>query len=262
MQSSLRQDLQRYGFALGCVAIGALLAQGFRDFFQQTPSLHFTFIIILSAWYGGLGPGLLATGLGFLAIDYLLFMPIYSFHIDHWFRVWRVLGLYTFTGVVSSLLIDALHRAQRDYQTKRRELWVLQTRYERIIETAREGIWILDAEGRTSYLSNRMAELLGYKLTEIPRLPLWDFLEPDSRALVLQLWERNWLGPQAQHTLCFRRRDGSSFRGVMATNTLYDDRARFTGVVCMVAEQNNLPCTESPPNGVRATPDNQFSSVH
>jgi PAS domain S-box-containing protein len=236
MHNDMRADLQRYGFAIGCIAVCALLSQWFRPLFHVSPTILFSFAIILSAWYGGLGPGLLATGLGLLAINYLLLPPLYTFHVLGWLNVHR-LALFLFTGVISSVLIDALHASQRDYQIKRRELWVLQTRYVRIIETAREGIWILNVHGRTSYLSNRMAELLGYKITEMPQMPLWDFLEPDSRARVRELWKQCWLGPQAEHTLCFRRKDGSTFWGVMATNPLYDDRAQFTGVVCMVADQ-------------------------
>jgi PAS domain-containing protein len=35
-------------------------------------------------------------------------------------------------------------------------------KYRDIIETAIEGIWILDAEYRTSYVNKKMAEILGY----------------------------------------------------------------------------------------------------
>ena len=38
------------------------------------PLLMFTFSVMVSAWYGGLGPGLLATALGLLLGDYF-FVP-------------------------------------------------------------------------------------------------------------------------------------------------------------------------------------------
>ena len=38
---------------------------------------------MLSAWYGGLGPGLLATGLGALAVDYFFEHPAYELGISN-----------------------------------------------------------------------------------------------------------------------------------------------------------------------------------
>src|SRR5881296_1715280 len=37
--------------------------------------------VMVSAWYGGLGPGLLATALGGLAVDYYFETPLYSLRV-------------------------------------------------------------------------------------------------------------------------------------------------------------------------------------
>ena len=42
---------------------------------QDTPFLLILGAIMVSAWYGGLGPGLLATGLSALATDYFFLDP-------------------------------------------------------------------------------------------------------------------------------------------------------------------------------------------
>jgi PAS domain S-box-containing protein len=46
---------------------------------QDTPFLLILGAIVVGAWYGGLGPGLLATGLSVLAIDYFFLDPRVSF---------------------------------------------------------------------------------------------------------------------------------------------------------------------------------------
>ncbi|CAN5659520.1 hypothetical protein BH18ACT11_BH18ACT11_21990 [soil metagenome] len=46
---------------------------------QDTPFLLILGAIMVSAWYGGLGPGLLATGLSALATDYFFLDPKGSF---------------------------------------------------------------------------------------------------------------------------------------------------------------------------------------
>jgi PAS domain S-box-containing protein len=243
MTQSTRTALKTYGVALLSVAVCALLAELFRPMLVTTPTMLFTLAILISAWYGGLGPGLVATGLGLLAINFFLLWPIHSFHIDHWLY-WPRLGLFCFAGLATSWLMEVLYKTRQDYQLKKQELWMLQARYERIIETAREGIWIVDPDARTSYISNRMLHMLGYTVPEIGNRRLWDFLEPESASEAQRLWQERWLGVQEEHDFCFARKDGSEFWASVATNTLYDSNAQFAGVVCMITGQHPLPPAE------------------
>src|SRR5918995_4997282 len=70
----------RYGVAVLVVGV-ALLVKLLLDplTVQDTPFLLVFGAIIVSAWYGGLGPGLLATGLSALATDYFFLGPKGSF---------------------------------------------------------------------------------------------------------------------------------------------------------------------------------------
>jgi PAS domain S-box-containing protein len=63
--------------------------------------------VMLSSWFSGLGPGLVATGLGTLAADYFLIAPIHSITFD----ASRLLQLLVFAGV--SALIAWLNDARR-----------------------------------------------------------------------------------------------------------------------------------------------------
>ncbi len=79
------------------------------------PAIPFTLFypaIMVSAWYGGLGPGLFATGLSLVAAA-LMFVPPYGT-----FRLITVpeaieLGLFAIAGMMISVLSGALHRAWR-----------------------------------------------------------------------------------------------------------------------------------------------------
>src|SRR5262245_45950026 len=51
------------------------------DLGDVAPLLMFTLSVMVAAWYGGLGPGLLATALGALLGDYFFIEPFYSFRI-------------------------------------------------------------------------------------------------------------------------------------------------------------------------------------
>jgi K+-sensing histidine kinase KdpD len=74
--------LLRYGLAVAAVALATLLKLLLVPLIQeQTPFLLFFFAILLSAWVGGRGPGLLATGLAALSVNYFFFTPHYSFGV-------------------------------------------------------------------------------------------------------------------------------------------------------------------------------------
>src|SRR5215813_10807318 len=70
----------RYGLGVLAV-IAATIIQHFGDMhFAVTPS--FVCAVLVSGWFGGLGPGLLATALSILALKYYFVPPTGTFLID------------------------------------------------------------------------------------------------------------------------------------------------------------------------------------
>ena len=66
----------RYIAAAGAVAASLLFRYALRESFGlKVPYLQFYPAVILAAWYGGLGPGIVATGLSALAAMYFLLPP-------------------------------------------------------------------------------------------------------------------------------------------------------------------------------------------
>ena len=60
------------------VAASWLLAIGFRPFLHnQAQVLPFTLAVIVSSYYGGLWPGLITTGIGFVIADYYFTEPLH-----------------------------------------------------------------------------------------------------------------------------------------------------------------------------------------
>jgi GAF domain-containing protein len=69
-------------------------------------------------------------------------------------------------------IADAASLAIEENQRLRTEaaLRASQEDYRRIVETAQEGIWSIDAEGRTTYANPHLAEMLGYSVQEMMEL--------------------------------------------------------------------------------------------
>jgi K+-sensing histidine kinase KdpD len=72
----------RYGLAVLSVAAALAGTQLLRAYFEPTPNSLFFCAIMLSSWFGGLGPGLLSGLLSVGIIDYYFIFPRYTLAIN------------------------------------------------------------------------------------------------------------------------------------------------------------------------------------
>jgi glucose-6-phosphate-specific signal transduction histidine kinase len=122
--------LLRYGFAV--LAVGAAFAiKLLLDplIVQESPFLLILGAIMISAWYGGLGPGLLATVAAGLATDYFSLQPTISFSE---FSLETVpLLVFFLEGTLVCLLSEALHASRVRAEGSKLEAERLQERLRR-----------------------------------------------------------------------------------------------------------------------------------
>ncbi|GAB1542988.1 hypothetical protein NUACC21_56620 [Scytonema sp. NUACC21] len=105
--------LLRYGVALLSVALALVANLLYSPYLGSTPTPLFFAAVMVSAWYGGLGSGLLATALSTLAINYYLVEPLYSLTIPN---IGTLARLSVF--VMAAILINSLNEAQRVAQRR------------------------------------------------------------------------------------------------------------------------------------------------
>src|SRR5262245_13166400 len=101
--------IARYLIAAGAVAggIAARLAlEGVWD--RRFPYITLFLAVVLSAWAGGVGPGVFATLLSAASVAYFWLAPTGSLAVGDW---WELLGLVIF--VVVGLLMSVLNEAWR-----------------------------------------------------------------------------------------------------------------------------------------------------
>jgi C4-dicarboxylate-specific signal transduction histidine kinase len=96
-----------YVIAVLSVSLALMIAQWPRLRLETAPVSLFLGAIMVSAWYGGVGPGLLATALSSLAFDYYFLPPVYSLVA----KPGEIPRLVVFT--LSALFVGALSAAQR-----------------------------------------------------------------------------------------------------------------------------------------------------
>ncbi len=110
-------------------------------------------------------------------------------------------------------------------------------KFRRIVDTAQEGIWFVDAAGRTSYVNRRLAVMLGYSEDEMLGRPVADFL-PEGCLCVDRYRDFGLGGKTAEERSdCrFRRKDGSDLWTIIATNPLVGDAGNSIGTLAMVTD--------------------------
>ncbi|UBF30579.1 DUF4118 domain-containing protein (plasmid) [Kovacikia minuta CCNUW1] len=96
------------GVALVSVAVALGIGLLLKPVIQPTPTTLFFVAVMISAWYGGLGPGMVATVLSTLAIDYCFIEPVHSLHNNEPGTLLR-LGVF----VLAALLVSGLNESRR-----------------------------------------------------------------------------------------------------------------------------------------------------
>jgi PAS domain S-box-containing protein len=140
---------------------------------QDTPFLLVFGAIIVSAWYGGLGPGLLATAVSALATDYFFLYPrgtLTGFSVEGI----DVLA-FTLEGVLVSVLTSSLRsardRAQRstlEARSHQESLRESEERFRLMVEGVKDyAIFMLDPGGCVTIWNDGAERIVGYGEEEI-----------------------------------------------------------------------------------------------
>jgi PAS domain S-box-containing protein len=155
---------------LGYWIVRVLSTPGLNAAGGGTSLLVSFFAILLSAWYGGLGPGLFTTGLIVLIIR----PPLYPIS-----RLIPVL-LFVACGALISALLGAMHAARRRAEATSTELRRSEERLRNLMDSITDhAIFTTDPEGRVTGWSRGAEQVLGYAPGEILGRPTSGFASFD-----------------------------------------------------------------------------------
>src|SRR5207302_400403 len=127
----------------------------------------------------------------------------------------------------------------RDMSTAKQaalELRASEERYRRIVETAFEGVWIIDSKNQTTFVNHRMADMLGYAPEEMLGKPVLAFMDPDAQAAFAANRDRRQQERQAEHEFRFRRKDGSELWVLLEASPDLDEAGNYVGSLAMITD--------------------------
>lgn len=113
-----RTILKKYAVAVGAVLVAFGLRYGiYGTLSDRIPFGFFTMATLIAAWYGGLGPGMLAAIAGLLIGDYF-FLPRHDAGTMVSEPVRTAIGTYALTNTLIVVLFWNLHTRLRDFEDK------------------------------------------------------------------------------------------------------------------------------------------------
>jgi PAS domain S-box-containing protein len=146
---------------------------------------------------------------------------------------WRRIEL-RISNLVADLAVSAMVLNLRDV-TERHELAERLHASERllraVLDTAVEGIWVLDPAGRTVRANGRIANLLAVEQADLAKGSLADFLDPAAHGDLRQRLARR-RGPERFELLVVRRDGQRRWLEIIAV-PLQDGAGQFTGTLLM-----------------------------
>jgi PAS domain S-box-containing protein len=149
-------------------------------------------------------------------------------------------------GVITHQLVTGRARAYASAQAMTRELRASEERYRRIVETASEGIWLLDASRRLAFVNPRIAQWLGVSEEAMQGRPVDDFMDADeaARCRAALMAQTAGQGDGATLELRLRRADGSPMWVSLSMRPIFDDAGQPSGALGMLTDINERRLAE------------------
>ncbi len=133
--------------------------------------------------------------------------------------------------------------------------------YRRIIETTSEGVWLSDATFTTTFVNQRMADMLGCAREEMIGKDALRFVAPEGRARAGERFERRRKGAAETYQNEYLRKDGTRCWALVKTNPLVDERGEFAGTVALLTDTTERRTFEEARNRLAAIVESSEDAI-
>ncbi|MEH1953284.1 PAS domain S-box protein [Nostoc sp.] len=240
----IREQLLYYGVAFLAVALALRTTLLLNSYLTPTPAALFFAAVMVSAWYGGLGPGLLATVLSTLAINYFFFKPLYPQNITN-LNIVVPLAVFMLTAGLISWLNESRREAQRKAEESLKLLRETEVRFGRLTESNEEAlrqretelhlitdtlpvlISFVDSEQRYRFNNRAYQEWFGHPAAEVYGKHLWEVLGESAYEVLRPYVEQVLAGEQVTFESKISYKDG----GTRYINAIYVPQFNKQGIV-------------------------------
>jgi PAS domain S-box-containing protein len=116
------------------------------------------------------------------------------------------------------------------------ELRGSEERYRQIVETAREGIWMIDENNRTDFVNKQLCEIFGYTSEEMIGKELFYFMDEEGKKIASASVEQKKLGISETMDFKFITKSGKIVWTHLSNSPFLDDKGKYMGAMSMVTD--------------------------
>ncbi|WP_353258820.1 PAS domain S-box protein [Prochlorothrix hollandica] len=109
-------------------------------------------------------------------------------------------------------------------------------RHRQIVETATEGIWLLDEQHCTNFINRQATEMLGYAPEEMKGQPFLNFLDADDWSAAQHYLQQRQQGQGDRHDFKFRKQNGEILWAIVSASPFFDEDSHYTGALVMLTD--------------------------
>src|ERR1700690_419137 len=200
----LRQVLWRYGLAVVSVGVALVVTLSFGRGFDVRGALFLTAVAV-TAWFGGMAPGLAALLLSLLSLGYFFQPLVPSVELAGIRLPYRALSLTAFASL--ALIVCWLSASRRRAEDALREN---QQRWRSLTEALPQLVWGARPDGWCDYFSTQWTNYTGAAESDLLGWRWMETLHPDDREPTRQFWTESVAGRQPYDVeYRIRRSDGT-----------------------------------------------------
>ncbi|MEO6456570.1 MAG: PAS domain S-box protein, partial [Ginsengibacter sp.] len=109
-------------------------------------------------------------------------------------------------------------------------------KYRQIVETAQEGIWLVNENNETVFVNKRMADMLEYTVDEMMGKQNYYFIDDEEKKNAIEQIKRRKAGISENHDAKFITKSGRVVWTNLSTNPVFDENGKYKGALAMITD--------------------------
>ncbi|MGN6602372.1 MAG: PAS domain-containing sensor histidine kinase [Ginsengibacter sp.] len=134
---------------------------------------------------------------------------------------------------------EGLSVYMQDITVRKKAEWELEEsreKYRQIVETAQEGIWMIDENNRTVFVNQKMCDILEYSEDEMIGKENIFFLDDEGQQLSAVSLARRRKGVAENIEMQFITKSGKPIWANMSANPIYSKEGEYKGALAMISD--------------------------
>ncbi len=135
---------------------------------------------------------------------------------------------------------SSLKKEIKSHQEVRNAFEDSERKYQTLIELAQEGVWTFDADGNTTFVNQKMSEILGYSADEMLGMSVLTFSGEHDRSYLEERLQEIKAGNTAHFELTFLKKDNTPAYTRLSASPNIDEKGKFIYGLFLVSDISAL----------------------